>query len=202
MEEPAVAQSGELGDHGEGRAPGGAAVGSGGQAGGADDARPAVRFAGGVPADPITGLTPMQHRAALGVARGLSPTEAARQAGYQDPKGAAKDLRKMQTFTDFVLSRIRGKIVKYHEILELSKQNIVYLLSDDETEDKVRAAVALGVLRVLAKSGKGGSLIESALEEDKVEADPRTIAQRLLTHGAPALPGQPKVIEVEVIERG
>lgn len=136
--------------------------------------------------------------------KGLSPTEAARRAGYQDPRGAAKDLRRMQPFTDYVIAHLRGKVVRYHEILELSKQNVVYLLSTDETEDKVRATLALGVMRILAKAGKDGkSLVDRALDEDKAEADPKTIAQRLLAHGvpAPALPGAPVVIDVEPIEK-
>ena len=145
----------------------------------------------------------MQHAAALGMVAGLSPTEAARRAGYQDPKGAAKDLRKVQPFTDYVISHLRGKVVRYNEILELSKQNIVYLLSTNETEDKVRATVALGVLRIIAKAGKDGkSLVDKALDEDKSEADPKTIAQRLIAHGvvAPSLPGAPVVIDVEPTE--
>jgi phage terminase small subunit len=145
------------------------------------------------------GLTEMQKAAAERMIAGDSATEAARKAGYRDPRDAGKALRRSDSFTDYVMAHMRGKIVRYHEMLELSKQNIIYLLGTDETDDRVRAHLALGVLKVLAKSGKDGkTLIERAMDEDKVEADPRTIAARLLSAAVPAppLPGEPDVIDV------
>lgn len=155
----------------------------------------------GAALDPATGLTAMETAAALEVASGVAPQTAARRVGYRDPIDAGKHLRRKQAFTDFVIAHMREKVVRYHQMLELSKQNLVYLLSSDETEDKVRAQVSLGVLRILAKTGRDGkSLIERALDEDKIEADPRTIAQRLIAATtAPALPGAPMVIDVEPI---
>ena len=159
----------------------------------------------GAALDPRTGLTPLERAAAGHVIAGVAPQTAARLAGYRDPTAAGKHLRSKQQFTDFVLAHLRDKVVRYHQILELSKQNIVFLLSDDETPDNVRATLSLGVLRVLAKSGRDGkSLIERALDEDKVEADPRTIAARLIAATTPTptdpLPGSPTVIDAEVIQ--
>ena len=121
-------------------------------------------------------------------------------AGYAEPHASARRLRSRQAFTDFVITKLRGKAVLYHQILELSKQNIVYLLQSDDTPHNTRAVLALGVLRLLAKSGRNGkSLIESAMDEDKHETDPRVIAERLLTAAsAPEIPGQPQVIDAEV----
>lgn len=159
----------------------------------------------GAALDPRTGLTPKEREAARYMIAGAAPQTAASLAGYAEPVTEAKRLRAKQKFTDFVLRGMREKVVRYHEMLELSKQNIVYLLSSDDTDEKTRAAVALGVLRVLAKTGRDGkTLIERALEEDKTEADPRVLAQRLIASAtaplAPELPGAPQVITIDAEE--
>lgn len=126
-------------------------------------------------------------------------------AGYAAPTDEAKRLRRKLAFTDYVITELRERAVRYAQILELSKQNIVYLLSTDETPDNVRAALSLGVLKVLAKSGRDGkSLIERAVDEDAKEQDPRMIAQRLIAATTPApsapLPQDPPIIDAEVTE--
>ena len=155
--------------------------------------------------DERTGLTPLERAAAQHVIAGVAPQVAARLAGYRDPISAGKHLRRKLAFTDFCLAHMREKMVRYHEILELAKRNIVFLLSDDDTPEHVRGTLSIGVLRVLAKAGRDGkSLIERALDEDKVEADPRTIAARLIAATTPTpvdpMPGSPTVIDAEVIQ--
>lgn len=114
-------------------------------------------------------LTKMQTVFTRNLAEGMTPTGAAKEAGFAAGGAGMDALLSNRAVVNEALRRMRVAVVRWNELKEGAKRLLQVALTEDDIDMKDRLRACDIILRTLKKGNDGALLADSADAEDAQE---------------------------------